>query len=272
MKKTKIAIIGLGWFGLPLAKNLYDKNYEVIGSTTSTEKFADLVNQPFKVRRLIIKPNGIVGNLGQFIENVDVLVLNIPPDRNKNTDAYGQQIQTILNVLETKTKVIFISSTSVYGNPNASVNESTLPAPIRAGGKAVLNAENRISESLGNRATIVRFAGLVGPDRHPGRFLSKVDDIDNPNGYVNLIHLDDCIQIVRSIIEQSVWGEIINGCADEHPKRDDFYNAAAYNLSLTPPQFNASGNSSYKIVDNSKSKSLLSMTYQMSNPLEFFFS
>ena len=124
MKKTKIAIIGLGWFGLPLANNLYDKNYEVIGSTTSTEKFADLVNKPFKVRRLIIKPNGIVGNLGQFIENVDVLVLNIPPDRNKSHDAYGQQIQTILNVLETKTKVIFISSTSVYGNPNASVKQA----------------------------------------------------------------------------------------------------------------------------------------------------
>ena len=37
---NKIALIGCGWLGLPLAKSLLKKGYQVAGSTTSVEKLS----------------------------------------------------------------------------------------------------------------------------------------------------------------------------------------------------------------------------------------
>ena len=42
MSQLKIAIIGCGWLGLPLAKKLIKENFIVKGSTTSKEKISVL--------------------------------------------------------------------------------------------------------------------------------------------------------------------------------------------------------------------------------------
>src|SRR5574343_621841 len=43
-EREKIAILGCGWLGLPLAKSLLSKGYEVKGSTTSESKLVILKN------------------------------------------------------------------------------------------------------------------------------------------------------------------------------------------------------------------------------------
>jgi UDP-N-acetyl-D-mannosaminuronate dehydrogenase len=51
VKNYKIAILGLGWLGIPLAKYFAEKGAFVSGSTTSTQKLAELLSQPFAVRK-----------------------------------------------------------------------------------------------------------------------------------------------------------------------------------------------------------------------------
>ena len=43
-ERKKIAILGCGWLGLPLAKSLLSKGYKVKGSTTSESKLEILEN------------------------------------------------------------------------------------------------------------------------------------------------------------------------------------------------------------------------------------
>ena len=45
MNQNKIAILGCGWLGLPLAKKLISKNFIVRGSTTSKDKISVLENE-----------------------------------------------------------------------------------------------------------------------------------------------------------------------------------------------------------------------------------
>ena len=50
----KVGIIGLGWFGLPLAKSL-SKNYKIAGTSTSLQKLEDLETERKKQEKENLK-------------------------------------------------------------------------------------------------------------------------------------------------------------------------------------------------------------------------
>lgn len=267
----KIAILGLGWLGLPLAKALYEKGYEIKGSTTSSQKLMSLLQSKFSVRIIEIKDQIIRGNLKTYLEGVDTLVITIPPSKTGiKEESFPNVLKKIAEKTESSTNVVFISSTSVYGNHAGVKTESTPANPTKPSGKIVLNGEKIIQNHFGPRATIVRFAGLYGKDRHPGNFLKEDKLLENPNGSVNMIHQEDCIELISRIIEKKLYGEIINGCANDHPKRIEFFSKAAENLNKPIPKFNNEEAQFDSIVDNQKSKELLEMEYAHQNPIDFF--
>lgn len=266
----KIAILGLGWLGLPLAKALYEKGYEITGSTTSSEKLMQLLQSRLSVRIIKISKKTIEGNWKNFLKDADTLIINIPPGKKQNNVLnYPDQIEQITQRCEKDLNVIFVSSTSVYGDHKDPVNENSSTHPSTDSGKSLLAAENIIRNYFGENATIIRFAGLFGENRHPGRFLKPGKRISNPNGRINLIHLEDCIQLVTAVLEKQCFGETINGCSDEHPLRSDFYKKAAFALSLDTPEFDPNAPITGKIVDNKKSKDLLDIQYQYANPEDY---
>ena len=128
----------------------------------------------------------------------------------------------------------------------------------------MLIIEQLFSANKNFQSTIIRFGGLIGYQRHPGNFIQKHGLMLNPNGRINMIHRDDCISIIEAVIEKSLWGEIINAVSDEHPTREDFYNAAAIQLNTPKPVFAIEQPSVYKIISNKKLKSLLN--YQFKHP------
>ncbi|MEP3387761.1 MAG: SDR family NAD(P)-dependent oxidoreductase, partial [Reichenbachiella sp.] len=85
--------------------------------------------------------------------------------------------------------------------------------------------------------TVIRFGGLYGPDRHPGRFLAGKKKLAGANNPVNMIHLEDCIGVIQTIIEQNHWGEIFNACAPSEETRQSFYEKAAEALDIEAPTF-----------------------------------
>lgn len=258
----KIAIIGLGWLGLPLAKSLHAKGYDIIGSTTRSEKLMRLLDSKLSVRIIKVEKNGLLGDWNRFIEDVDLLIINLPPGGAENNQSdYPQKINQVVSRCDATLKVIFVSSTSVYGDNNEIVTEESSTEPTKVSGEAVLAAEKLVLAHFGKNATIVRFAGLIGENRHPGRFLDAGTLLTNPAGKVNLIERSDCIRLIEAIYEQQKFGEIYNGCSDAHPTREEFYTKAAYNVSLAAPTFKASPADSWKIVSNEKSKRELAMNY-----------
>ncbi len=111
------------------------------------------------------------------------------------------------------------------------------------------------------KTTIVRFGGLIGYSRNPGKFFSKGGIVHNPDSNVNLIHRDDCIEIISQIVEKEVWGEVFNCCADTHPTKREFYTQAAKSIGFPVPKFEDSGFASFKIISNQKVKRILNYEF-----------
>jgi nucleoside-diphosphate-sugar epimerase len=136
---------------------------------------------------------------------------------------------------------------------------------LRASGAALLEAEHMLQAETAFATTIVRFAGLYGGDRDPGRFMMGRDVVPGGDAPVNLIHQDDCIGIVMAILEQDVRGEAFNAVADTHPTRRALYTAAAQRLGYEPPTFEPGG--ANKTVTNEKVKQVLEYTFRHPDPL-----
>ena len=234
----KISILGCGWYGLELAKKLTSKGYSIKGSTTSPEKLT------------LLKESGIIPyliNLGENNNDFDhaffdseLLIIAIPPKRNTSEQhTFVSKIQKIASASAASgiRQIIFISSTSVYGDQNAEIDEHTQASPDTESGKAILLAENLLQQNPSFKTTIIRFGGLIGPNRNPGKFFAGKKDIPNGQAPVNLIHLEDCIGITEKIIQKAAFGHIYNACAADHPSRAVFYTHAAIKSGLEPPQF-----------------------------------
>ena len=166
----KIAIIGLGWLGLPLAEHLHQRGNKVIGSVSSIEKLHAYGYLPFCVNRIEITQDCIIGDWEAFLYDTEVLIINIPPRRTESIEAlYPAQIDQIIKNTPSHLKVIFTSTTGVYANEGKVVDEATELQPEKPSGKAVKYAEDKLRDYFGDNLTILRLAGLIGVDRHPGR-------------------------------------------------------------------------------------------------------
>lgn len=233
IQNSKIGIIGCGWLGFPLAKLLLNKNYLIKGSSTSKEKLLELKSNKIDPYYIEITEKGIIGDIDSFLDEIDVLIINIPPKiKGLPNENYSKKIQLIANKAEKRLidKIIFISSTSVYGSNQGKINSSTNPIPSSKNGVEILQSEKIISKN--KNCTIIRFGGLIGNNRHPVHSLTKKNQVLNPKAPINLIHLEDCIRIIYSIILKEVWGKICLGVSPYHPTREDYYNTKCEALGL----------------------------------------
>ncbi|MFT5748934.1 MAG: NAD dependent epimerase/dehydratase family enzyme, partial [Ancylomarina sp.] len=85
----------------------------------------------------------------------------------------------------------------------------------------------------------------------------------NADAPVNLIHRDDCIQIINEVINQDVWNEIFNCTADTHPSKKEFYTKAAERIGVPLPIFDEEegSHSSFKLITNDKLKRRLNYEF-----------
>ncbi len=271
MSKNTISILGCGWLGLPLGEFLIKKGYSVKGSTTDVAKFEILAEKgitPFQVQ---ISDTEIAGNnLDAFFDS-EILIINFPPKRREDIVQYfTAQNELLIHQLNASSvkKVLFVSSTSVYPDLNRAVFEDETVEPLKESGKALKQVENLLFSHPNFETTIIRFSGLIGYDRMPGRFLANKVNVENGDAPINVIHQDDCIALITQIIEQNVWGEIFNACSDRHPTRKEYYTKAANQIGLIPPTFIEEKNIKFKIIVTDKIKNRLNYSFIYPNPME----
>ena len=205
--------------------------------------------QPYLVQ---ISETAIEGDIADFLRDTDILVLNIPPGlRGKGPkENYVSKIELLTKEIELSTvsKVLFVSSTSVYGDNQGEVDEETQPVPTSESGKQLLKTEKLIRDNIHFESTIIRFAGLIGPDRHPISMLSGRTNLSGGDAPTNLIHLDDCIGIITTIIEKNGWGELINGVYPEHPTKREYYAQMALKKNLQAPEYQENKGNNHKKI------------------------
>lgn len=238
IKKEKISILGCGWYGFALTKALVETGYEVKGSTTTNSKLTTL-------SEVGVKPYLINFDLENEADDEDffdseVLFVSIPPKRNlPQPDDYLCKMGRICKAIAQSPiqQVILISSTGVYQDGNFVVDESIVPQPDSAAGKALLGAEGLLKNHPQFTTTILRFGGLFGPNRNLAKHFAGKSDIPNGEAPINLIHLDDCLQISLAIIQQQAFGHIYHGVSPFHPTRSAFYTRACAVKGLETPKF-----------------------------------
>ena len=224
--------------------------HHVKASTTSESRLPELSS--IKVEPFIVDIERLSSNLQTFLQ-ANILIINIP---SKNIEGFIELLKEIEN--SEIEKVLFVSSTSVYENKNKTISESDGEESIQS---PLLTIEDLFRNSNKIRTTIIRFGGLIGYSRNPGKFFSQGRIIRNPDSNVNLIHRDDCIGIISQIVEQEVWGEVFNCCADTHPTKRDFYTQAAKSTGFPVPRFEDSSSISFKIISNKKVKQQLNYKF-----------
>jgi len=252
----RISILGCGWLGQELAINLINKGYEVYGSTTSNSKINELTKNRIKPFLIDISKTNV--DIQDFL-STDVLIIAI-------TSKSIEDIKNLIkNIEESEVKkVIFISSTSVYPFTNGIVTEeaATSNSPLA-------EIEKLFIANSSFKTTLIRFGGLFGYDRKPGKFIKQNSLVENPEGYINLIHRDDCIEIIEQIILKNIWNEILNACADSHPKRRDFYTKETQKIGNYAVVFNEKSDNKFKIINSQKLKTLLNYEFKYADLMSY---
>ena len=261
----KISILGCGWLGLPLAESLIQKGFSVNGSTTTADKVEILKSKGIFPSLISLNPEAIDGDIKSFLSESDILIIDIPPKlRGENSESFTDKIKTLLPHIETSSikKVLFVSSTSVYADDNLVVTEETLPAPETESGRQIVICEKLLQSNSHFKTTILRFGGLVSDDRQPVKFLAGKENLENPDGPVNIIHREDCIGIIHAIIKHDAWGEIFNGVTPYYPTREDHYTKLAIAMGLPAPKFSRAKPSQGKTVSSQKVITLLGYDFE----------
>jgi nucleoside-diphosphate-sugar epimerase len=260
----QISILGCGWLGVPLAETLLENGFTIHGSTTSEEKLEVLKKVKIEPFLIELKSNNLVGTVKDFLNESNTLIIDIPPKlRGNNNDDFIGKIQLLIPYIEKSSikNVLFISSTSVYGDSNDNVNEETDLNPDSEGGRQLAIVEKLLRTNSLFKTTVLRFGGLISEDRNPIRFLAGRENLDNPNAPINLIHQEDCIGIILKIIQKNAWGETFNAATPFHPSRSAYYTKKAEELNLVSPTFNYANPPIGKTISSDKLIRVLEYTF-----------
>lgn len=250
-------IIGCGWLGFEFGKLLIENGYSVRGTTTNEanySKFTQNAIEPFHFELgTPIEPT--------FFTDLDTILISLPISAHNDYKLYEDLADQIKKLKESSTNIILTSSTSAYHNLNETVTENdphaTNPESIN------FRFEELLRSYFGSQLTVMRLAGLIGEDRHPVVSLAGRSDISDGQAYVNLVHRQDVIQAIYSVIRTGTFGEIFNCVYPSHPSKRDYYTAEAKKRNLSEPHF-LIGENSRKIVDGSKLSTQLGFEYKHS--------
>lgn len=246
-----ISVFGCGWLGKPLSEFLLSKGYHVKGSTTSIEKLNSL--KTLGVEPYLIHLTNLNDEVLPFF-NSEILIVNIP---SKDINGFNQLIELIKK--SSIKYIVFVGSTSVYKDNNSIIFEHTTDSYSDS---PLLKIEELFSTLYNIKTTFLRFGGLFGYTRKPGNFFGAGRLISQPDAHVNMIHRDDCIEIIFQIIQQDAWNETFNACADLHPSKKNFYTKATEVVGKNAPEFVEGEALSFKIISNDQIKKSLNYRFK----------
>lgn len=233
-------ILGCGYLGKRVAviwKNRGDDVYVLTRSSRRAAEFAELGMIP--IEGDITQPDTL--RLPQ-LPPIETVLFAVGMDRQKYATVREVYVDGLTNTLEALSGVpcghfIYISSTGVYGDAQGAwLDEASETNPMREGGKACVAAEQLLlHDDHVTRKTILRFAGIYGPDRVPTRDTIKERKWNRltANGHLNLIQVDDGASIVEVVADSERDSDEIYCVSDGAPPiRREYYEFIAQQLGI----------------------------------------
>ncbi|MDW6004253.1 NAD(P)H-binding protein [Vibrio mangrovi] len=228
----RVTIIGAGWLGLPLTQHLSD-SCRVFASKTTPEGADSLRLQG--IRSFCFHFEQPEQPLSETLtaQNTEIVIGCFPPGfRQHKQDEYAHYWNYLVEQCQIAgvEKLVMISTTGVYPNhsgimteQDASLEQAQGNPDFSASAKVLLTAEQHVIDS-GLDYAILRFSGLIGPKRHPARFVPKLKQVSYL-APANILHLDDAIGSIRYVLEKELSG-VFNVTTPETVSKAEFYQAA----------------------------------------------
>jgi len=204
MSGTKVVILGCGYVGLELGRQLRDAGHEAVGVRRSREGVDAVEDAGVEaVRADVTDPDALAG-----VPDADALVFAASTG-GRGADAaretYVEGLRTVIDHFAARDdppdRLVYTSSTGVYGDHGGDwVDEETPLDPTTEKTRVLAEAERvaREARERGIRGAVARFAGLYGPGRYR---LERYLEGPVTEGYLNMVHRDDAAGAVRFLLE-----------------------------------------------------------------------
>ena len=182
-----ILMIGLGKIGLPVAKQLAAQGHCVIGVSRSTPTdlaFCDAItaklppdNDHLYQKNLHFVASDaralIIAQLVQWTSQISQICIIVSPDTlslQGYRDSYyaiAEHVVRLGDHLPNLKRVVFISSTGVYGQNAGEVIDINTPvsAPASATSQVILQTEQLLQQHFEDKSVIIRPSGIYGQSR-----------------------------------------------------------------------------------------------------------
>lgn len=201
----RVAILGCGYLGLELGRQLVNAGHPAIGVRRSQEGVERIEAAGFTgVTADITDPADLA-----TIPDIDVIVYTASSGGRSVASARDIYVDGLRTVIETfaerdtaPDRLIYTSSTGVYGDHDGDWVDEATPLARETDRQKVLTAAERIARVTARAhdidGTIARLAGIYGPGRHRAeRYLEGPVTA----GWLNLIHRDDAAGAIRFFLE-----------------------------------------------------------------------
>jgi nucleoside-diphosphate-sugar epimerase len=231
-------IVGCGYLGRRVATKWLAQEQRVFATTRSAAKeleFARLGMDP--VLCDVLNYHSL-----SSLPKVGVVLYCIGHDRSTGRpmrDVYVNGLENVLRALPSPRRLIYVSSTSVYGQQQGEeVDEAAATEPVDESGRVVLAAENLVRGRCPS-AIVLRFAGIYGPARLLRQQTIERGEpiVGDPERWLNLIHIEDGGMSVLAAEDRGKQGVTYNVADDRPVRRCEFYVALACLLGAPAPSF-----------------------------------
>ena len=169
-----MAIVGCGWVGKPLAEQLLQLQYNVVVTSSQADNVTQLIDKGLDAEQLQL-PCAQEELADKKVFSQETLLIAITPLFRQGRTDYADKVKALVQAAKSQGKVkrlILLSSSAVYNGLIGEVTESS-PLDLTADKVEILQQAEQAVLSFSDNSIVLRLAGLVGPERHPGNFFTK---------------------------------------------------------------------------------------------------
>lgn len=210
--QRSILLVGCGDIGSRLAKQLTGQNWTCTGLRRHPEQLPDFIT-PLKAD--LNEPDTLACLANKSFDYIVVTLTPAAFTEEAYRRAYIEGSKHLLQALDknqiTPKHFFWISSTSVFSETEGNwVNEDSATHAPGFSGRCLREAEQVIEQSL-IPSTLVRFAGIYGPDRKRliNQVLAGQGCPVSPEQWTNRIHIDDCANVLAHLMQLRETGQAL---------------------------------------------------------------
>jgi len=274
----RVLIVGCGYVGLPLGRELARQGHEVFGLRRSTLAAADLQAAGITPLHADITQPDTLAQLPRDFDWVVNCTASGGGDAANYRKIYREGNSNLVSWLAgaPPKKFVYTSSTSVYGqNDGSLVTEKSPVEPDAPTSQVLVETENFLMGAAAERqfpTVILRVAGIYGPGRgHSFKAFLRGDAQIEGDGtrWLNMIHRDDLIGVIMAALPAAPAGEVFNVTDNLPVSQLDFFTWLAEELKQPlPPRVLADAETgrrrgvTNKRVSNAKLRTELKYAFQ----------